>query len=969
MVSSTHHALDLIGLCLAPLTEERRGWLEAGAEKVSDWEELERLACDRHVAPLVFGRLRASNLLPLVPAAIRERLDWLYLQTAAGNALRLHQMLKVASRLGEEGVRVLFVKGTSLVLAGDYADPAQRMFADVDVMVEEQHREAVRRAFARSDDWQELPPNSPEDWKETRWFNAWRSLVEVHWHLDAYNGVPEETSEQRYWRGAEPLVYRGTQVWVPKAEDRYLFAAIHGTARHGFDSAILLIAVADLAHLAGGRGRKLDWGYLARVAAEERMLAHVAVATEMAWQLCGLESLREGLLALRAQRPGLSAVTAPLVQSVLKMVHKPWLFSSQSETRFWTSRGLRRRVQLLAYAAFDTLFPYVRENIRLPEELVTVPVVRMGMTHRRDWWDWDFLAYLMQLRRFYRRIGYAGVEETRRDEKLEAGTDGKAKPESAAALAPVSAGGSGEKTVRARSEYRPPRVKKGTVLDSRAMLTRIWDTPTERATAPALRVGTFKHIQAQGWMAVDAVLGAAAMVAGLMLTPYYGKWTVNYYFSSSDKLLAILIFSLSLVFSGLSTGLYDKATSFHRMRIVTASLATCLLAIALTALFFAMFLFLPIGRWVLTIALALSFAALTLLRLSFYNSLLAHKIKVLIVGESAEAFSIYQALKAEAAHPHYQICALCPTDPGGEVPANWPTLTTDQFLAQRPGPELGLPLDPELFFCSLAQVKACCEQLEIEKIIVGDSFSKSLASFSRLMNCFPAGLRIMSWGSFNEEFLQHVAVDNLSPEWFYSANVNVNNPFLFTVKRGFDLGIAGLGLFLTLPLMLLATILIKLTRSGPVFYTQTRTGRFGRPFRLYKFRTLAPGAEEQGDAPGTAKGDARGTPVGRFLRRSRLDELPQLWNILRGEMSLIGPRPERPEQVEHLARLIPFYDLRHLVSPGLTGFAQINHPDGASLDDAKNKLQYDLYYIKYLSLFFDFQILLRTISLMLRGAL
>ena len=417
MAPSTPHALDLIGLCLAPLTEERRGRLEAGANGVSDWEEFLRLACDRHVAPLVYGRLRAAGLLPRVPSGIRERLDWLYLQTAAGNALRLHQMLQVASRLGEQGVRVLFVKGASLVLAGDYADPAQRMFADLDVMVEEKHREAVRQAFARSDGWQELPPNSPEDWKETRWFNAWRNLVEVHWHLEAYNGVPREASEQRYWGGAEPLEYRGSRVWVPKAEDRYLFAAIHGTARHCFDASILLVAVADLAHLAGGSRRPLDWGYLARVAAEERMLAHVAVATEVAEELSGLESLGEGLSAMRAQGPGLSAVTAPLVQAVLKMVHKPWLFCSRSETRFWTSRGFLRGAQLLAYAAFDTLFPYVREDIRLPEELVTVPVVRMGLAHRRDWRDWDFLAYLIQLRRFYRRIGYTGADQTKREDE------------------------------------------------------------------------------------------------------------------------------------------------------------------------------------------------------------------------------------------------------------------------------------------------------------------------------------------------------------------------------------------------------------------------------------------------------------------------------------------------------------------------------------------------------------------------
>jgi hypothetical protein len=402
--------LQLIGPCLTRLDSARRDRVAAAAEKIEDWEALGRFAADRHVAPLVYGRLRALDLLSLVPAKIRERMDWLYLQTAAGNALRLHQMLQVASRLGEQGVRVLFVKGASLVMAGDYTDPAQRMFVDVDVLVEEKFQEAVREAFAQSGGWQELPPRSLDDRKETRWFNAWRNLVEVHWHLDAYNGVPPQVSERRYWGGAEAVEYRGRRVWVPKAEDRYLFAAIHATARHSFDSSKLLIAVADLAHLAGSNRRRLDWDYLSRVAAEERMLAHAAVATEVAWELSGLEPLREGLLALRARGPELEAMTTPLVQSVLKMVHKPWLFCSQSETRFLTSRGWLRQARLLANAVFDTFFPNLREDIHLPEELVTVPVVWMGVDYRRDWWDRDFLAYLISLYRFYRRTGYTGMD-------------------------------------------------------------------------------------------------------------------------------------------------------------------------------------------------------------------------------------------------------------------------------------------------------------------------------------------------------------------------------------------------------------------------------------------------------------------------------------------------------------------------------------------------------------------------------
>jgi exopolysaccharide biosynthesis polyprenyl glycosylphosphotransferase len=549
---------------------------------------------------------------------------------------------------------------------------------------------------------------------------------------------------------------------------------------------------------------------------------------------------------------------------------------------------------------------------------------------------------------------------------MEIRTDGDPKKDPAAAMTSDRRGEGGENSFGARADYQPPTVSKGTGLDSRTVLTRIWDTPAAPATAPVLRVGILKHIQAQGWMALDALLGAATMLAGLILTPYYRQWNVHY-FHSSYKLLAILIFSISLIFSGLSTGLYDKTTSLSRWRIVMISLATCLLAMALTALVFALFLFQPIGRWIIIITLFLCFSGLTLPRLFFYNSLLMHKIKMMIVGESREVFSIYQALQTETAHSHYLVCALCPTDAALETPPGHPIIPVAEFLRQQPGQELGRLPDPTLAFCSLGRLKDCCERLEIEKIIVGDNFSKSLASFSHLMNCFPAGLRIMSWGSFNEEFLQHISIDSLSPEWFYSANLNVNNPFLFAVKRGFDLVISGLGLLLTLPITLPVSILIKLSSPGPVIYRQERTGRFGRPFRIYKFRTMVTDAEN-GDAQWAAEDDARCTPLGRWLRRSRLDELPQLWNILRGEMSVVGPRPERPELVERLAELIPFYDLRHLVSPGLTGCAQISYPYAASVRDAKVKLQYDLYYIKFLSLFLDLQIILRTFSVMMRGS-
>ena len=187
------------------------------------------------------------------------------------------------------------------------------------------------------------------------------------------------------------------------------------------------------------------------------------------------------------------------------------------------------------------------------------------------------------------------------------------------------------------------------------------------------------------------------------------------------------------------------------------------------------------------------------------------------------------------------------------------------------------------------------------------------------------------------------------------------------IKRSFDIVVAVSGLLVLFPLLVVVAVLIKLESRGPAFYSQERVGQFNRSFRILKLRTMVRDAEREG-AKWASRGDSRITRIGRFLRKTRIDEIPQFWNVLRGEMSLTGPRPERPEFVEMLAEQIPFYLQRHLVKPGLTGWAQINYPYGASVEDAANKLKYDLYYIKHASIVLDFQIALRTVGTLMSGS-
>jgi exopolysaccharide biosynthesis polyprenyl glycosylphosphotransferase len=190
-------------------------------------------------------------------------------------------------------------------------------------------------------------------------------------------------------------------------------------------------------------------------------------------------------------------------------------------------------------------------------------------------------------------------------------------------------------------------------------------------------------------------------------------------------------------------------------------------------------------------------------------------------------------------------------------------------------------------------------------------------------------------------------------------------------KRFLDITLASLGFVVMLPIMALLALFIRLTSPGPVLYHQRRVGQHGRIFTVHKFRSMRPDAEvETGPVWASKAGDTRVTPIGSWLRRTRLDELPQLWNVLRGDMSLVGPRPERPEFVTGLTRQIPFYGQRHIIRPGLTGWAQVRYTYGATTEDALQKLQYDLFYIKNLSLALDLFIMASTVKtvVMRKGA-
>ena len=231
-----------------------------------------------------------------------------------------------------------------------------------------------------------------------------------------------------------------------------------------------------------------------------------------------------------------------------------------------------------------------------------------------------------------------------------------------------------------------------------------------------------------------------------------------------------------------------------------------------------------------------------------------------------------------------------------------------------------------------------------------------------LLACRIRGIPVMDLAAYTESARSEVPIDSLKGSWLVYGHGFVQGRARQVLKRAFDILSSALLLILVSPVMLLTAVAIKLDSRGPVLYRQERVGLRGRSFMCTKFRSMRIDAEQDGVARWASKDDPRITRIGAFLRKSRIDELPQLWSVFTGEMSLVGPRPERPAFVEELKEQIPFYEIRHTVKPGITGWAQVRYHYGSSMDDARRKHQFDLYYVKNNSLVLDLLVLVETVS-------
>ena len=268
---------------------------------------------------------------------------------------------------------------------------------------------------------------------------------------------------------------------------------------------------------------------------------------------------------------------------------------------------------------------------------------------------------------------------------------------------------------------------------------------------------------------------------------------------------------------------------------------------------------------------------------------------------------------------------------------------------------------------SYDQLLDIVERERIDKVVVALQDRRGSLPIEALLACKQRGIEVEEGATFSEKLCGRVMLEHLRPSWLIFSPGFATPVFLRLQKRALDLILAAIGLMLAWPLMAALAILIKLDSQGPALFKQERTGEQGKRFTLLKFRSMYADAEEITGPVFANADDPRVTRIGRLIRRARLDELPQLVNVLWGDMSFVGPRPERPFFVDQYIKEIPFYGQRSNVKPGITGWAQVSYPYGATLKDAEEKLRFDLFYVKNMSILFDLFILVKTAKIVFLG--
>ncbi|MCW9024265.1 MAG: TIGR03013 family PEP-CTERM/XrtA system glycosyltransferase [Gammaproteobacteria bacterium] len=405
------------------------------------------------------------------------------------------------------------------------------------------------------------------------------------------------------------------------------------------------------------------------------------------------------------------------------------------------------------------------------------------------------------------------------------------------------------------------------------------------------------------------------------------------------------VFALVILLCMIAMGLYQTTMREGIFGVLLRLVASYFFGVIILAFIFYSYPHLFLGRGILIISVILSFTAIILLREIYFKlDPSFFKRRVLVLGTGKSAATIAELRRK--------------TDQFGFFIQGYVHLrgTTDL-------------INPSQIIKLKMPLKSYCLAHEVDEIVLAIDDRRKGFPVKDLLDCKMSGIEILDLANFFERETGKIRLDLIHPSWFMLSDGFNRSSFLALIKRAFDLVSGMILLAVAWPFMLLTILAIKFEEGmkAPVVFRQIRIGEDGVPYTIFKFRSMRVDAEKDGKAKWAVKGDSRITRVGNFIRKTRLDELPQIFNVIRGNMSFVGPRPERPEFVVTLSEKIAYYGERHRVKPGITGWAQIRYPYGASDKDALEKLQYDLYYVKNQSLFLDFLILLQTVEVILFG--
>jgi sugar transferase (PEP-CTERM system associated) len=444
----------------------------------------------------------------------------------------------------------------------------------------------------------------------------------------------------------------------------------------------------------------------------------------------------------------------------------------------------------------------------------------------------------------------------------------------------------------------------------------------------------------------SCVLAETLIIGGSLVLAVHarlGAEAADYRLLLPKALASALVFQLCLYYSGL----YEDFATWNRIEMVRRPGQAFVLGTFTLALVYFCIPPLHVGRGILLLHLPLAFAGVlawrSLCLLAYGHEALRETVLILGTGQIAQQIAREMLRRAPLG---YRMVG---------------------FLGEHPS-RVGLQVVDSSVVGTLADLLVVVREQRVTSIVVGLDDFRGFLPVTALLQCRLAGIGVEDATSAFERLAGRIPVKSLRQSWFVFSD-GFRRPRRFPqAKRAIEFCLAVPALLVLSPLLALLALLIKLDSHGPVLHSQDRVGEQGRLFRLHKLRSMKIDAESTtGPVWATSGYDPRMTSLGRWLRRLRLDEIPQILNVLRGEMSFVGPRPERPHFVERLRQAIPFYEERHTVKPGITGWAQVKFGYGSNVEDAEAKLEFDLYYIKNMSLFLDLSIVFQTFKVMLLG--